>query len=299
MVRDFEQMRESHRPIGKDEVRYEDLECAAVHALSSLPVEDYLTHPSPQFRYIGEQVLAVRGQCGELEYNSNRLDKIAVIEALRCLVQNSRRILQGEVSGMHCIATVPGLWRRMMCEWPMGLYGNKLADYINIHGLAKGRILELGAGVGNASKFVLVDAETTYIKTDINKSILQMYNSGGILEAFDINSDLIQHKDLDLVFASNVLHCAQDKKKTLASVSKMLGPRGCLVFSEGVPEVQLGRRWCLAPLFGFFDGWWDRGGFISMEQWTEFVSAAGLSIGASEVIRCGQNTLGRIIVCRK
>jgi len=285
--------------IGDDEVRYDHLECATARALSSLPVEDYLTHPSPQFRYIGEQVLVVRGQCGEGTFHSNGLDNIAVIEALRRLVDNSRRILQGEVSGMHCVATIPGLWNRMMCEWPMGEYGYKLADYINVHGLAKGRILELGAGVGSASKFIRVDPKTTYIKTDLNKSILQMYNGGSILETFDINSDHIQHKDLDLVFASNVLHCAQDKKKTLANVSKMLGPRGCLVFSEGVPEVRLGRRWCLAPLFGFFDGWWDRGGFIGIEQWTELVSAAGFSIGASEVIRCGQNTLGCLFVCRK
>ena len=74
-----------------------------------------------------------------------------------------------------------------MCEWPMGIYGRALADYINGKELSRGRILELGAGVGHASRFIHAASAAVYIKTDINEAILRMYNRGGILKAFDID----------------------------------------------------------------------------------------------------------------
>jgi SAM-dependent methyltransferase len=284
---------------GQDGDLYEDLEDVAVRTLSALNVEKFLAHSNSQFRYVGERTAALRRQFGQRPHRSTNLDNIAVVLALRRLVQHSEGILQGTLSGMDCISATPGLWSRMMCDWPMGDYGRVLAEYINVHGLARGRILELGAGVGHASRFIQIAAATVYIKTDVNKAILQMYNRGGILEAFDIDSDEIPYQQLDLVFASNVLHCAWSKEKTLKNIFRMLGPGGHLVFSEGVPEVRPNHEWCLSPLFGFFDGWWDRGGFIGLEQWTALTSSAGFSIVTSEPMRGGRNILGNLVVCRK
>jgi SAM-dependent methyltransferase len=282
-----------------DDQRYDNLEDLTVRTLSALNVDACLAHASPQFRYIGERTAALRRQfCGRA-HGSTGTDGMAVIVALGRLVRHADRILQGDLSGMDCISSTQGLWKRMMCEWPMGDYGRTLAEYLNSHGLAKGKILELGAGVGHASKFIHVPADTVYIKTDLNKVILQMYNRGGILERFDIDSDDAPYEDVDLIFASNVLHCARAKDKTLRSLFRMLRRGGYLVFSEGVPEVQPGREWCLTPLFGFLDGWWDRGGFMDLEHWRTLARDAGLSIVASEPIRCGRNLVGNLIACRK
>lgn len=284
---------------GKEDQRYDDLEDVTVDVLSALNVEDYLAHSSPQFRYIGERTTALRRQfCGR-EHRSTALESIAVIVALTRLVKHSDRILDGALSGMDCISATPGLWNRMMCEWPMGDYGRTLAEYINVHRLARGKILELGAGVGHASKFVHIDSDTVYVKTDLNEVILQMYNRGGILEPFDIDSDAIPYQSFNLVFASNVLHCAQSKYKTLKNIFRMLGPGGYLVFSEGAPEVQPDRGWCLAPLFGFLDGWWDRGGFLDLEHWSALARDAGFSLSAREPMRYGRSILGNLIACRK
>jgi SAM-dependent methyltransferase len=221
------------------------------------------------------------------------------VVALVRLIRHSDRLLLGTLSGMDCISATPGLWNRMMCEWPMGDYGRTLAEYVNEHGLAKRKILELGAGVGHASKFLRIDHDTAYIKTDLNKVILRMYNRGGVLLEFDIDSDAIPDRDFNLVFASNVLHCARSKPRTLKNIFRMLSPGGQLVFSEGEPEVQPGREWCLSPLFGYLDGWWDRGGFVDQGQWNAWARGAGFSIVALEPIRCGRYIVGNLIACQK
>jgi SAM-dependent methyltransferase len=126
-----------------------------------------------------------------------------------------------------------------------------------------------------------------------------MYNRGGILKAFDIDSSELPASNLNVVFASNVLHCAKDRARTLSHIFQMLAPGGQLIFSEGAPEVQAGRAFCLAPLFGFFDGWWDRGGFIAVSCWTQLVEKVGFSVISAEPIRCGRHVLGALIACRK
>jgi SAM-dependent methyltransferase len=282
-----------------DECPYDDLEEVTVHTLSALNVDDYLEHSSAQFRYIGERTMALRRQHHGRVYRSTGLERIAVMVALTRLINHSDCLLLGTLSGMDCIRATPGLWNRMMCKWPMGEYGRTLATYINEHGLAQGKILELGAGVGQASKFVRVEPGTLYIKTDLNKAILQLYNRGGILEEFDIDSNAIPGHDFNLVFASNVLHCAWSKPRALENIFRMLAPGGYLVFTEGAPEVQPGREWCLSPLFGFLDGWWDRGGFVDLEQWNEWVRGAGFSITVRQPILSGRYTVGNLIACRK
>jgi len=281
------------------ERRYDELEDVTVNALSALNVENYLNHSSAQYRYIGERMIALRGGFLGRVPRSTALEGSAVVVALVRLIKQSDRLLLGTLSGMECISATPGLWNRMMCEWPMGDYGYTLAEYINEHGLAKGKILELGAGVGHASKFVRIDPDTMYIKTDLNRVILRMYNRGGVLVEFDIDSDAIPGRDLNLVFASNVLHCARSKPRTLKNIFRMLAPGGQLVFSEGAPEVQPGREWCLSPLFGFLDGWWDRGGFVDLDQWYAWARGAGFSMVAREPMWCGRYIVGNLIACRK
>jgi long-chain acyl-CoA synthetase len=279
--------------------RYDELEYVTARTLLTLQVKDYLLHSSAQFRYIGERVQNLRQTCGALEPRTSALDQLAVIAALTILVQNSDQILRGSVDGMQCIRRKPGLWKRMMCDWPMGDYGRVLAEYINDHRLARGKILELGAGVGHASKFIKPEPGAIYIKTDRIKMILQMYNAGNIIEEYDIDQRHTPFRDLDLVFASNVLHCAADKERTLRNIYGMLRPGSSLVFSEGVPEVTPNREWCLAPLFGFFDDWWDKGGFISAARWSEYLATVGFTTVAKQEMFCGPYRLGILFVAQK
>jgi SAM-dependent methyltransferase len=284
---------------GNNDSHYENLESLTVRELSTLNLEEWLTHSSPQIRYIGKRAALLRHQFGGCADSSVALEDIGVMVALRRLIKHSDRILQGTLTGEGCISAAPGLWNRMMCEWPMGDYGRMLAEYINARGLARGKILELGAGVGHASKLIHTETQTVYIKTDISTVILQMYNRGGILEAFDIDSDEAPYENLNLIFGSNVLHCARSKERTLKNIFRMLAPGGHLVFCEGTPEVRPGHEWCLSPLFGFFDGWWDRGGFLDRAHWSQLVRDAGFCITETSSMCDGRNTLGQLIACRK
>ena len=279
--------------------RYSELEYVTARTVSTLKINNFLFHHNPQYRYIGQRVQNLRRVCGALNSRTSILDQLAVIEALALLVKNSEKILLGSTNGMDCIRKKPGLWNRVMCEWPMGEYGRVLAEYINVQKHARGKILELGAGVGHASKFIKLESGATYIKSDINKTILQMYNRGHIIEEYDIDWDYTPFNDLDLVFASNVLHCARDKIKTLRNIYEMLRPGAYLVFSEGTPEVSLKREWCLSVFFGFFDGWWDRGGFISLESWSEYISSVGFITVTTKKMACDQNELGMLYVAQK
>jgi SAM-dependent methyltransferase len=188
-----------------------------------------------------------------------------------------------------------GLWRRLMCEWPMSDYADSAVTEIRRH-LQPGRqrILELGAGVGNTTRPLAPHIARTggfYIRTDQNLHLMpDNIDVDGIIIGW--NFDRPWHHgltgDFDIIHATNALHCALDPATTIAHLKTLLAPEGRLIITEGAPTIghytppltrpdgtfQV-RPWALHAAFGIFDGWWNRGGFRPYNYWIDTLDGIG------------------------
>ena len=128
----------------------------------------------------------------------------------------------------------------------------------------KARILELGAGTGGATSFVLPGLKTDqveYVFTDLSPVFLNQaelrfkdypfvtyrlcnIEKGPEEQSFDSNS-------FDIVIGMNMIHATRDLRHSLQNIHKFLVPGGVLILLEGTaPE-----RW-IDITFGLTDGWW-------------------------------------------
>ena len=126
------------------------------------------------------------------------------------------------------------------------------------------RILEIGAGTGGTTSFVLplLPADRTeYTFTDLSPLFLERATERFAAYPFlrrallDIERDpLGQGFDAghyDIVIAANVLHATADLRQALSHTRSLLAPGGLLLLLEGVaPE-----RW-VDLTFGLTEGWW-------------------------------------------
>lgn len=128
----------------------------------------------------------------------------------------------------------------------------------------KARILELGAGTGGATSFVLPGLpsdKTDYYFTDISPVFLKRaaerfrdypfvtYRLCNIEHSPDEQEYSL--RSFDIVIAMNMIHATTDLKRSLKNVRKLLAPGGMLILLEGTaPE-----RW-IDITFGLTDGWW-------------------------------------------
>jgi acyl transferase domain-containing protein len=126
------------------------------------------------------------------------------------------------------------------------------------------RILEVGAGTGSATVFLLPELpadRAEYVLTDIGNSFVvnarRRFDDFPFLRAqvLDIEQDPrgqgFEPGYFDIVIASNVLHATADLRTTLAHIRSVLAPGGLLVILEGVrPQL-----W-FDVTFGLTDGWW-------------------------------------------
>jgi SAM-dependent methyltransferase len=189
-------------------------------------------------------------------------------------------------------------WEALMVSPPMGLYPEMVATFMRRAGLLKGKtVLELGAGVGNLSRLIHTEP-ARYIRSDLRKSFLAgQYSKEEMYLDFDqpFPSDL----QVDVVVAVNALHCASDPALTLAQIHKVLKPGGHVVLGEGNPFPSPQGPWALDVLFGFFDGWWDRGGFRSRTYWLQSFKDAGFGAHGYGVLRAGHYDLGGLLWSQK
>ena len=126
------------------------------------------------------------------------------------------------------------------------------------------RVLEVGAGTGGSSAYVLPalpKERTEYWFTDISPRFTlraaEEFREYGFLrdQVLDIERDPREQgfpeHGFDLILGSNVLHATADLRTTLGNVRNLLAPGGMLLFLETTaPE-----RW-LDLTFGLLDGWW-------------------------------------------
>ena len=126
------------------------------------------------------------------------------------------------------------------------------------------RILEIGAGTGGASSFLLphLSAQRTeYIFTDISPAFtLQAQTTFAQYpfiqyQTLDIEKDPqaqgFKLHDYDIVIASNVLHATENLAQTLKHTRSLLAPGGLLLLLEGTAP----QNW-IDIIFGMTSGWW-------------------------------------------
>ena len=152
------------------------------------------------------------------------------------------------------------------------------------------RVLEIGAGTGGTTAYVLNQLPTgsRYVFTDLSPLFLERarerFGVNGMLECrlLDIERDpLAQGFDVgsfDVIIASNVLHATADLQRTVGHVRQLAAPGALLLVLEGT----IALRW-VDLTFGLTDGWWrftdhelrPAHPLIGQRQWTELLHAAG------------------------
>ena len=125
-------------------------------------------------------------------------------------------------------------------------------------------VLEIGAGTGGASSYVLPEfppERTEYTFTDVSPFFLakaqERFASYPFVRYRTLNIEQdpaaqgFAPRQFDLIIAANVLHATADLRRTLANVKQLLTPEGVLLLLE----VTRPQRW-IDLSFGLTEGWW-------------------------------------------
>lgn len=191
----------------------------------------------------------------------------------------------------HIFSGLP--WKALMNDPPMGGYPKLAHQFCKENDLYSGKVLEIGAGVGNFSRYV--PCTTDYLRTDIDTKFLTgEYSDNEMRLNIDMPYQLM--RGYDLIVGVNVMHCSRNKMTAIVNAYESLNGGGVLLLGEGQNPAEV---WAMDILFGFIDGWWDRGGFIHRYDWLELFSKLSPSEMGYSVYREGKYDLGGLIWLRK
>lgn len=158
---------------------------------------------------------------------------------------------------------------------------------------AKFEILEIGAGVGGTTKYVIdniLDNNIKYHFTDISKYFLNNakneYNRFDFMEysLLDINTDLKRtefNSKFNIVISSNVLHNSKNISKTLSDVNSILADNGILIIIDATQELEslLVSLELKGGLSNFEDMRKDTDSFFyNTKQWIESIERADFTL---------------------
>ena len=126
------------------------------------------------------------------------------------------------------------------------------------------RILELGAGTGGSTSFILPSLppdQTQYVFSDISPLFIAQAQEKFAAFPFVRYQllDIEQHpsaqgfpsQQFDLILAANVLHATRDLSQTLLHILYLSAPGALLLLLEGTVPVRF-----VDLIFGLTDGWW-------------------------------------------
>jgi hypothetical protein len=222
----------------------------------------------------------------------------AVFEALSKLRVDWPDLRTGKLRGESAYTSSQVLWERLMCEWPLGSYASMASEFVNFYAEKWHSVVELGAGVGSASRQIALPTNVDYLRTDRNPFLLREDLPGRVnCYDFDTPSTL---RNVDLVFAVNALHCASNYRASLSHVYEMLRVGGTFLLAEGCPRTtEQAQPWALNVFFCQFEGWWDRGGFRSRDEWIADLEEVGFRSIEWRCLQAGEHDLGGLIWGRK
>ncbi len=165
----------------------------------------------------------------------------------------------------------------------------------------KVRILEIGAGTGGTTSYILPHLnplQTEYVFTDVGALFTvqaqEKFKEYPFVEyqVLDIEqAPEAQGFDLhkyDLILGANVIHATKELNVSLQNIQQLLTSGGMLVLLEGTER----RRW-IDLIFGLLEGWWrfsDRHlrpdyPLLQPEQWVELLKQNGFK----ESVTLGSN----------
>ncbi len=160
------------------------------------------------------------------------------------------------------------------------------------------RVLEVGAGTGGTSAKllpVLPPERARYVFTDASSAFFVLAESRFKRYPFveycclDIDTDLQEQGfgegTFDVVVASHVLHVAQDLRRSLGRLGRLLAPNGLMLASE-FHDADM-----LVGSVGFLDQFWSftdsdlrpTSPLLSRDQWSALLGQCGFD----EVVQCG------------
>jgi acyl transferase domain-containing protein/acyl carrier protein/phospholipid N-methyltransferase len=166
-----------------------------------------------------------------------------------------------------------------------------MASLKNVSEKSPIRILEIGAGTGGTTSYILpklAASQTRYLFTDVSPLFLnqakQKFSQYGFVEyqTLDISRDPLSQgfdaHSFDLVIAANVLHATPDLKQTLENVKTLLAPQGELILYEVT-----GKQRFSDLTVGLTEGWWafaDKDlrpsyALLSQDQWCQLLRELG------------------------
>ncbi|KAJ5953920.1 polyketide synthase [Penicillium viridicatum] len=230
------------------------------------------------------------------------------------------RALRGEIDGIKLIfGNVEGrkLVSGLYGDWIMNIcYYQQMEDFLSrlVSRLPPGsgplRILEMGAGTGGTSKWLIpllarLEIPVEYTFTDLAPSLVagarktfKQYASMMNFRAHDIEQepadDLINTQHI--VVASNAVHATHSLVESATKLKKVLQPNGILMMLEMIEPL-----YWIDMIFGLFEGWWlfvdgRRHALTPPARWRTDLQAAGFGrVDWSDGL-LPENTINKLII---
>ncbi|AXS40801.1 SDR family NAD(P)-dependent oxidoreductase [Breoghania sp. L-A4] len=174
-----------------------------------------------------------------------------------------------------------------------------------------GAVLEIGAGTGATSRFILnalaqTDHPAEYWYTDVSPvftrhgwRLLAGNYPRARFEPLDIEADPLaqgfEAGGYDVVLASNVLHATADISTTLKHIAMLLKPGGRLLLGELTQVLHVN-----TVIFGLLPGWWNASDgrrlphapLLSLDEWHKALGEAGFAVDP-----VWQDAFGLSVIC--
>ena len=209
-------------------------------------------------------------------------------------------ILTGEVNPLSVlfpggsVALVEAVYRdNPVTDYFNKVVGDIVANYIRLRSGQNTRIIEIGAGTGATTQFVLPAISTsnvTYLFTDLsfgflNKAKVRFAHHKFVdYRVYNIEKRPEADHQFDIVIAANVLHATVDIRNALKNARDLLSPEGILVVNEFTS-----RQDYATLTFGLTEGWWlnadgqriQHSALLTGEAWRSLIRGAGFYSVAS------------------
>ena len=217
--------------------------------------------------------------------------------------QNMKKVLDGEVDSLDLLFS-SSLVQNFYHSPSFGVSYRRIAAYVDLlaHKNPNLNILEIGAGTGAATGWILRSLSSNYEKdgvprfsqytyTDISpaffqdaKERFQIFSNRMTFSMLDIERDPLDQgfktEQYDLIICGLVLHATAELSTALQNTRKMLKPAGKLVLFE--PSNPQATR--VSFVFGLLPGWWlgtekkrKWGPLLSDSDWHEILLENGFS----------------------
>jgi acyl transferase domain-containing protein/acyl-CoA synthetase (AMP-forming)/AMP-acid ligase II/acyl carrier protein/ubiquinone/menaquinone biosynthesis C-methylase UbiE len=162
-----------------------------------------------------------------------------------------------------------------------------IEEFIRLRPGKKTRIIEIGAGTGSTTEFVLPvikNCDVEYLFTDISLVFLNKAKARFLdydfvrYEIYNVEQAPTFDQPFDIVIANNVIHATTALNASVGNVRRLLSDNGIFILNE------LTSRQDFATIaFGLIDGWWlstdpyriSNSPLMTGEAWREVIEEAG------------------------